>query len=107
MFVHHDGWIDNLDTISTIDCRDLISKRRIYLHKKNGIIDMVDGPEAFSLVMKVCPAFLEGKRAKYLRHAWAIHNLIGHPLMQICSWLRLPALVLKIHDATIPNPITK
>lgn len=37
--------------------------------------------------------------------SWAIHNLIGHPAMQILSWFGLTKLGLKIHDATCPMPI--
>ena len=67
-------------------------------------MEIISGPEAFNVIQVLCPAILEGKRAKYVRHAWAIHNLIGHPLMQVFSWLRLPALGIKIHDATVPVP---
>jgi hypothetical protein len=49
-------------------------------------------------------SFQKRQGLKYKRHAWAIHNLIGHPLMQIFSWLHLTEVGLKIHDATVPNP---
>lgn len=34
---------------------------------------------------------------------WPIHNLFGHPLMQICIWFKLPDLGNKIHDYTMPE----
>ena len=34
--------------------------------------------------------------------SYGFHNLIGHPLMQICFWLKLSRLGNKIHDITIP-----
>lgn len=54
--------------------------------------------------MTLCPNALEGHEAKYYKNAWMIHNLIGHPLMQLCSMLHLTSLGIKIHDATIPQP---
>jgi hypothetical protein len=34
---------------------------------------------------------------------WPMHNLVGHPLMQIFVWLRMPNTANKIHDATLPE----
>ncbi len=105
MFIHYDGKVVNADEIRLINTDELVTKGwiRIYF-KPNDRVEIVEGVEAFNIVMTLCPAALEGKRAKYARHAWAIHNLIGHPLMQIFSWLRLPALGIKVHDATVPEP---
>ena len=114
MFVHFNGRIVNTDTIRQVQYEDLATKGYIRVVFKggtpdsmNGRVEVVEGPQAFNLVMELCPSALEGERAKYQRHAWAIHNLIGHPLMQIFSWLHLPRLGIKIHDVTVPNPITK
>jgi len=35
---------------------------------------------------------------------WAVHNLIGHPLMQIMNWLNKNDIAKKIHDGTLPDP---
>jgi hypothetical protein len=35
---------------------------------------------------------------------WGVHNIIAHPLMQICIWLGLHQLGAKIHDGTLPEP---
>lgn len=36
---------------------------------------------------------------------WPVHNLIGHPLMQLFNWLRLNRIALVVHDQTLPvNP---
>ena len=69
--------------------------------------EYVDGPEAVTLIMSICPSFLEGKEAKYARYAWSVHKMIGHPLMQLCSWFHLTELGIKIHDATVPTPLEK
>lgn len=104
MFVHLNGKVVNTESIDWIDYHNLASLGYIRVHYRDKVIESVEGPEAFNLIMDLCPAALEGQQLKYKRHAWAIHNLIGHPLMQIFSWLHLPALGLKIHDATVPNP---
>jgi hypothetical protein len=34
---------------------------------------------------------------------FALHNLVGHPLMQIFIWLHLPTWADWIHDKTLPQ----
>lgn len=105
MFIHYNGKAINTHYIRQIDCINLVGNGYIrIIFTDNRVPEIVEGPEAFNIVMAVCPAVLEGKRAKYVKNSWAVHNLIGHPLMQIFSWLRLPALGIKIHDVTIPEP---
>ena len=107
MFIHYDKQILNSDTIRWIECTNLVNGGYIRLYLRDGSSELVEGPAAFDIVMRLCPDALEGEQAKYKRHAWAIHNLLGHPLMQVFSWLGLTKLGLKIHDITVPNPITK
>lgn len=104
MFIHFNNIIRRTDTINCIECDKYLKDGEIRVYFSNGTSEWVTGAEATNLIMCLCPALLEGKRAKYVRHAWAIHNLIGHPLMQLFSWLGYPALGIKIHDATIPAP---
>ena len=59
------------------------------------------------VVDELAPQALEGRKGQYVRHAWAVHNILGHPLMQIFSWLGYPKLGLEIHDITVPFPIIK
>lgn len=103
MFVHFNNNIYNTSEVKWVDCTDYVSKGIIRVHLAYRM-EIVSGADALSVIQTLCPAVLEGKRAKYVRHAWAVHNLIGHPLMQIFSWLHLPSLGIKIHDATIPDP---
>jgi hypothetical protein len=104
MFVHFNGKVVNSDEIHTIVVENIVKDGTIDVYYHNDVRETITGPEAFNLVMELCPNALEGMNAKYARHAWAVHNLIGHPLMQVCAWLHLTSLGLKIHDMTVPNP---
>lgn len=37
------------------------------------------------------------------RFKWTLHNLIGHPLMEILNLLGLTACGTWVHDATLPK----
>ena len=37
------------------------------------------------------------------RFKWSIHNIVGHPLMEVCNWYGLYTLAEKIHDKTLPG----
>jgi hypothetical protein len=91
-----------LDQIAVLDCQlehydvvvTLRSGEKVYLH----------GQAAFDLVMAVKPSAFEGKRVRYARHAWAFHNLVAHPLLQVLAWLGQTRLGFAIHDMTVPRP---
>ena len=104
MFVNFNSKIVNVDTINYISTDKLVDHRFISVHFKDGKMEAVENTKAVEVLMRLFPAALEGKRMKFIRNSWAIHNLIGHPLMQICSWLNLTSLGIKIHDATVPLP---
>lgn len=105
MFVHFNGNIVNSKIINSINCEDYVESGVVYVYFDGQPFEAVKGAEATNLIMALCPSVLEGEEAKYARHAWAVHNLIGHPLMQIFSWLHLTSLGIKIHDATVPKPM--
>jgi len=107
MFVHFNNKVINADLIEWVDFKNLTEYGYIKVYCRDSSGETVEGPEAINLLMQLCPQALEGQQLKYERYAWSVHNLIGHPLMQIFSWLGLTSLGLKIHDATVPNPITK
>jgi hypothetical protein len=107
MFVHYNGKVINTDTIEWIDYSNFVKLGYVRVHCKDAAVEIVQGNEALVVLSELCPDALEGHQAEYIRHAWAIHNLLGHPLMQILSWLGLPRLGIKIHDITTPFPITK
>jgi hypothetical protein len=104
MFINLNKKIVNTDSIEWIDTVNITKYGWIHVYYKDGERELVEGVKAVEIIMRLCPAVLEGRQMKYIRHRWAIHNLIGHPLMQLLSWLGLTALGIKVHDATVPNP---
>lgn len=70
----------------------------------DGEVFRASGTDAIEAVMLIKPSALEGRRLKWKRHAWAIHNLVGHPLMQILAWVGLKRAAIRIHDLTTPTP---
>lgn len=105
MFVHYNKKIINTGTISSIACDNYADDGNVHIQYVDGTDECVKGMEATNLIMTVCPSVIEGLRAKHIKHSWAIHNLIGHPLMQIFSWLHLMRLAIWVHDHTIPEPM--
>lgn len=65
---------------------------------------VLGGPDAIRFLMAYHPAALEGRRLRWVRRAWSLHNLVGHPLMQLLSFLGRTKEGLWVHDITIPRP---
>lgn len=107
MFVKFNTKLVNTDTIATVTYDDVATYHTVHVHYKNGDTETVAGLDATYLLLQLNPAALEGQALKFEKNAWAFHNLIAHPLMQIFSWLGFIGLALRIHDATIPAPINK
>lgn len=103
MFIHFNSTIHNTDTIKSVDCSRYVDEGFITVHFLYRM-ERVNNPEALNVIMELCPAVLEGKRAEYARHAWTLHNIVGHPMMQVCAWFGLTKLSMWCHDATIPRP---
>jgi hypothetical protein len=87
----------NLDDLEKTGCAivTLVDERVLRL----SIVDSYD------LVMQIKPSALEGKRLKWLKNKWLIHNVIGHPVMQLLAFFGFGKLGIKIHEATIPTPV--
>jgi hypothetical protein len=62
----------------------------------------IEGIDALEAAMALNPACLEGKRLRWARRAWLVHNFVGHPAMQLLALLGLPRLGLFVHDVTVP-----
>lgn len=106
MFVQYNDSVVNIDVIDRIDYSEFSEHGHITVLYKNSLaLEQVRGTEAISLLMELAPVALEGTSIKYKKNAWFIHNIIGHPLMAICTFIGLTELGNRIHDWTIPKPI--
>lgn len=101
-FIRAGAFLLNVDDVTAVDC-SRIEQLAITVQSKDAKFE-VTGPDAIDAVMALRPSALEGRRLRFVRHAWAVHNLVGHPLMQILVWLGQRRLGLAIHDATVPRP---
>lgn len=101
-FIRAGARLIHLDAVTSVDCAH-IEQLSVTVHHRDGV-ETVTGPDAIDVVMALRPSALEGKRMRWIRHAWAVHNLLGHPLLQVCVWLGQRRLGMAIHDATVPRP---
>lgn len=102
-FIHLNNGVYPIDSIVVVSL-NRIEELRVDIVWDNGCNSVVTGMEAVRVVMQLCPQALEGRRLRWVRHAWALHNLIGHPLMQVFAFLRMHRAAMWVHDATIPKP---
>jgi hypothetical protein len=102
-FIKIGSTIYNLDTVASIDASD-IEHLRLTLIFLSGKMVVVEGLEAIEVIMTVKPSFFEGKRLKFPKRMWIMHNLVAHPLMQVLSLVGLRRQGLWLHEITIPRP---
>ena len=90
------------DAVRWVDCAR-IEQLVVIVHHAGGS-EALQGQDAIDAVMALRPSALEGKRLRWARHAWALHNLVGHPLLQLLVWLGQTKLGMAVHDGTVPRP---
>lgn len=86
-----------------IDFAD-IAQLRATVHLSNGQTLVACDIDALELAMRTKPSVLESRRLRWPRWAWAVHNLLGHPLMQVLAFVRAYRWAFWLHDATVPRP---
>lgn len=59
--------------------------------------------DALELAYALKPSVVEGRRLRHARHMWAIHNLLGHPLMHLLAMVKLYKVAFWVHDVTVPK----
>lgn len=69
-----------------------------------GTKSSIEGIDALEAAMVLNPACLEGKRLRWAKGKWHVHNLIGHPLTSILSMFGLYRWAFWVHDNTVPKP---
>jgi hypothetical protein len=81
-----------------------IERLKIVVHHDGGA-DTVAGIQAIEALMLLKPSALESRRLRWKKGAWMLHNLVGHPLMQVLALFRRYRWAMKIHDVTVPRPV--
>lgn len=94
-----------LDEVISVDTSGL-EGHEVTVHHQHGIL-VLTGVDAIELVMMLKPSAFEGRRLRWVRHAWSLHNVVGHPLMQLLAWVGRPRWGVWVHDVTTPRPTTK
>ncbi len=93
-----------LELVREVDLSALETEGLARVRTADGAWADLHDADAIDLVMRLAPSFVEGRRFRFLRSAWALHNLFGHPLLQLLAWAGRTRAGLRVHDATIPRP---
>lgn len=92
--------IENIESVFISD----VERERVLICTKKGAYYEALGFDALEAVMVLRPSAMEGRRLRWRKHAWAFHNLVGHPVMQIMAWCGLKRAAVRWHDWTTPMP---
>lgn len=103
-FVKAGNTIVKLADIERIDITSL-EEGRITIFGAGGAALVAEDFDAFEILMLLHPAAMEGRRLRWAKHAWAFHNLVAHPLMQVMVWLGFKKRAIWLHDVTVPKPV--
>lgn len=98
---------DALVAVSAILSVDLseVDRLRVVIRHEHGQTT-AEGVQAVEALMLLKPSALEGRRLRWARRAWLLHNLVGHPLMQLFAFFGRYDLAMRLHDGTVPKPTT-
>lgn len=105
-FAKSETLVFDLDTIMWANfdkIEDLIVIVKLY----DGKEIEVSGIDAIEVAMLVKPSVLESKRLRWVKFAWMIHNIIGHPVMQLLAFFGFYRAAFWVHDKTVPRPVGK
>ena len=104
-FLKLDNCLISIDDVSSIDYSNIETEYKITIVTKQGVIAVASELNAIECLMQIRPSALEGKRLKWAKRVWYIHNLIGHPLMQVLAMFGCYKVAFWVHDVTVPKPI--
>lgn len=102
VFIRAGDALINVTAIRRADCSEIEDFRLTVVHDDG--VAVLTGIQAIDAVMAIKPSALEGRRFRWVRHAWAFHNVVAHPLMQVLAFCGFHDLALHVHDATAPRP---
>lgn len=95
-----------LDNIATADFKN-IEDLHVNVTLKTGEAFLVEDIDAIELALLIKPSVLESRRLRWPRFMWIVHNVIGHPLLQLLALFKLYKWAFWVHDATVPRPLGK
>jgi hypothetical protein len=101
-FVKNGTHLLPIDRIGSADYSRI--EELVIVVEHDGVCTTIEGIDALEAAMVLNPACLEGKRLRWARRAWVVHNLVGHPVMQILALFGMRKLGLFVHDVTVPMP---
>lgn len=97
------NWVLPADRIQSVDLSE-VEMLIVRVHHSDVVQTTLRDQQAIDFLMELRPSALEGRRLRFARHAWAFHNLVAHPLLQVLTWVGLRGLGLLVHDSTVPRP---
>lgn len=101
-FIHTGSMLLPIASVQWVDLSALDTEGSIQILTDHGMFK-AEGAFAVRILLELKPESLEGRRVRWIKRSWTVHNLIGHPAMEILSRLGWTRLGLKIHDATVPK----
>lgn len=102
-FLKADNKVVSIDAITHADFSNIEQLQvRLFIGKSHFFT--ATGIDAIEAAMALKPSVLESRRLRWQRHAWTVHNLVGHPVMQLLAFLRQHKAAMWVHDATVPKP---
>ena len=84
---------------------DAIEELKVIVKLTDGLEIEVNGLDAIEVAMLLKPSVMESKRLKWIKFSWMVHNIVGHPVMQLCALFGAYKLAFWVHDSTVPKPI--
>lgn len=102
-FLKSKDMIFHRNEVVSLDCRDL-EDLIVRVTLTSGATFEVRDILAIELVMQTKPSMFEGRKFRYPKFMWLVHNLLGHPLMQLFALVKAYKLAFWIHDVTVPKP---
>lgn len=104
-FIKADNALIHIDDISSVDYSKIECEYLIEIITNQNKKYFATELNAIEVLMQIRPSALEGKRLKWAKRVWYIHNLIGHPIMQIFAIFKCYKIAMWFHDVTVPRPI--
>lgn len=103
--IQADNAVISSEDVSCIDISRIESQQVVVYVKNVRRPFTVTGFSALELVWSLKPGALEGRRLKWAKYAWVVHNMIAHPVMQLLAFVGLYDRAMWLHDVTVPKPI--